>query len=77
MFLLGDQFFPNQDGVVCTFFLNKYIFIQEKNECREISWLFWICKWIVSPKAVDGYVVSFVVSKYVNTNISKYFVFVD
>ena len=25
-------------------------------------------KWIVSPKAVDGYVVSFVVSKYVNTN---------
>ena len=33
--------------------------------------------WIVSPKAVDGYVVSFVVSKYVNTNISKYFVFVD
>ena len=34
-------------------------------------------KWIVSPKAVDGYAVSFVVSKYVNTNISKYFVFVD
>ena len=34
-------------------------------------------KWIVSPKAVNGYVVSFVVSKYVNTNISKYFVFVD
>ena len=30
-----------------------------------------------STKAVDGYVVSFVVSKYVNTNISKYFVFVD
>ena len=29
------------------------------------------------PKAVDGYVVSFVVSKYVKTNISKYFVFVD
>ena len=34
-------------------------------------------KWIVSPKAVVGYVVSFVVSEYVNTNISKYFVFVD
>ena len=34
-------------------------------------------KWIVPPKAVDGYVVSFVVSKYVNTNISQYFVFVD
>ena len=34
-------------------------------------------KWIVSPKAVDGYSVSFVVFKYVNTNISKYFVFVD
>ena len=34
-------------------------------------------KWIVALKAMDGYVVSFVVSKYVNTNISKYFVFVD
>ena len=29
------------------------------------------------PQTVDVYVVSFVVSKYVNTNISKYFVFVD
>ena len=34
-------------------------------------------KWIVSSRGVDGYVVSFVVSKYVNTNISEYFVFVD
>ena len=31
------SFFPNQDGVVCYFFLNKYSFIPEKNECRKIS----------------------------------------
>ena len=30
-------FFPNQDGVVCYFFYNKYSLIPEKNECREIS----------------------------------------
>ena len=29
-------------------------------------------KWIVSPKALDGYVVSFVVSKYETINISIY-----
>ena len=32
-------------------------------------------KWTVSPKAVVGYVVSFVVSKCVNIHISIYLVF--
>ena len=71
------SFFLNQDGVVCYFFLNKYSFIPEKMDAQRYHDCFGFGKWIVSPKAVDGYVVSFVVSKYVNTNISKYFVFVD
>ena len=70
------SFFPNQDGVVWYFFLNKVLFRKKMNaeryhDCFEFG------KWIVSPKVVNGYVVSFVVSKYVNTNISKYYVFVD
>ena len=32
-------------------------------------------KWIVPHKAVDGYVVSFVVSMYVNIHISEYLFF--
>ena len=77
MFLLGDQFFPNQDGVVCYFFLTNIVLFRKKMNAERYHDCFGFGEWIVSPKAVDGYVVSFVVSKYVNTNISKYFVFVD
>ena len=37
MFLLGDQLFSKSRRCSLVLFLNKYSFILEKNECREIS----------------------------------------
>ena len=68
MLLLSDNFFPKVDDVVCYFFIQNRL-VLEKNDRRKIM-CFGFGKWIVSPKAVDGFVGR--VSKYVN--ISIYFV---
>ena len=77
IFLLGDQFFSKSRRCSLLLFFKTNIVLFRKKGMPRYHDCFGFGKWIVSPKAVDGYVMSFVVSKYVNTNISKYFVFVD
>ena len=60
MLSLDDHFFfPKQDDVVCYFLKTKWSFYKKKiTERSHVR--FGFGKWIVSPKALDGYVVSFV-----------------
>ena len=63
MLALGDQFFPKQDDVVCYFFEQHHFVLEKTLIAERLHVSFGFGKWIVSPKAVDGYVENFVVSK--------------